>query len=82
MMVANRTFVKNGHRKMNKEQRRLLLIVKLGGMIPNELYKKYNTCSTCAHRFNVKNCNKIRLIKVNLTIGPGAFCIKWVKKNG
>lgn len=74
---------------MCKGQRKLLLMVKLGGLVQDELFAKYNHCSRCKHR----QCNpddsefrKKYLTQVYFLDGMrlnGMFCSKWErKKNG
>lgn len=70
---------------MNKEQRKFLLIVKLNGIIPWKLYKKYNHCTRCGNRFNRAICGRTRLknigVLVNGIVVLRKYCRTWESKN-
>jgi len=66
---------------MDKEQRKLLLIVQLGGAIPEKLFRKYNSCDECSmecHRD--KNFRSIVMVRLD-DGGLAGFCSHWTKKN-
>ena len=76
---------------MCKEERKFLLMIKLGSIVPNELYRKYNICENCAFAeksigFKMiggrrKECNKRKTISVKnedmMDIIPAEYCYNW-----
>jgi len=69
---------------MCKEQRKLLLMVTLGGVIPVELFKKFNDCRfcrnyecECAHlEAKFKDCRVITILG-DLDTETYRYCPNW-----
>ena len=76
---------------MCKEERKFLLMVTLGSVVPNELFQKFNTCKNCAFAFTNtsmgqktggmrKECNKRKIIAICLPSGAlmaAQYCYNW-----
>jgi len=80
---------------MCKEQRKFLLMVALGSVIPIKLFQKFNLCNNCAFATTPtgwlaapgdrKQCNKCKEITVIYgkagRTGVAQYCYNWEKNN-